>query len=211
MGVTVGIGVSEKLFASRAQLHARKIATKSRNATQQCLGFIDCTQIEIARLPGLMQRATYSGLKRRTGLKWQIVTTPNGMLFHVFGPFEGRRHDMHLYADSGLDDVLGDSLLIGGIQYHLYGDSGYALRPYLTTPFEGAALTTDEGLFNKRMSKVSVSVEWAFKDFKKYFFLCRYSQEDGTFTNSCVCMVPGTLPALEFQELFGRIANLHVF
>jgi DDE superfamily endonuclease len=76
---------------------------------------------------------------------------------------------MHLYAESGLDNVLGDSLLIGGIQYHLYGDSGYALHPYLITPFEGAALTTDEALLNKRMSKVRVSVEWAFKDIKKYF------------------------------------------
>jgi nuclease HARBI1 len=152
---------------SRAQQYARKLAAKSRNATQLCLEFIDGTLIEIARLPDLMQRATYSGHKKRPGLKWQVVTTPDGMLFHVFGPFEGR--DMQVYAESGLDDVLGDSLLIGGIQYHLYGDSGYALRPYLMTPFEGAALTTDEALFNKRMSKVRVSVEWAFKDIKKYF------------------------------------------
>jgi DDE superfamily endonuclease len=102
----------------------------SRNATQHCLGFMDATLIEIARLPGLMQRITYSGHERRPGLKWQVVTTPDGMHFHVCGPFEGRRHDMHLYAESGLDDVQSDSLLIGGIQYHLYGDSGYALRPY---------------------------------------------------------------------------------
>jgi DDE superfamily endonuclease len=151
---------------SRAQLYARKSAAKSRNATQHCLRFIDGTLIEIARPPGLMQRATYSGHKRRPGLKWQVVITPDGMLFIVFGPSEGRRHDMHLYAKSGLDDVLGDCLLIGGIQYHLYGDSGYALRPYRIPPFEGAALTTDEALFNKRMSK---RVEWAFKDVKKYF------------------------------------------
>jgi DDE superfamily endonuclease len=90
---------------SRAQLYARKIAAKSRNATQHCLGFIDGTLIEIARLPGLMQRAMYSGHKRRPGLKWQVVTTPDGMLFHVFGPFEGRRHDMDLYAGSGICSI----------------------------------------------------------------------------------------------------------
>jgi nuclease HARBI1 len=135
MGLTVGIEVSGKLFVKQSAAVCKKIAAKSRNATQHCLGFIDDTLIEIARLPGLMQRATYSGHKRRPGLKWQVVTTPDGMLFHVFGPFEGRRHDMNLYAESGLDDVLGESLLIGGIQYHLYGDSGYALRPYLITQF----------------------------------------------------------------------------
>jgi hypothetical protein len=118
-----------------------------------------------------MQRATYSGRKRKPGLKWQVVTTPDGMLFHVFGPFERRRHDMHLYAESGLDDVLAERLLIVGAQYHLYGDSGYALRPYLITPFEGAALNPDEALFNRRMFKVLVSVEWDFKDVKKYFIM----------------------------------------
>jgi DDE superfamily endonuclease len=111
---------------SRAQMYARKIAAKSRNATQKCVGFIDGTLVEIARLSGLMQRATYSGHKRKPVLKWQVVTTPDGMLFHVFGPFEGRRHDMHLYAESGLDDVLAERLLIEGAQYHLYGDSGYS-------------------------------------------------------------------------------------
>jgi hypothetical protein len=76
---------------SRAQMYARKIAAKSRNATQKCVGFIDGTLVEIARLSGLMQMATYSGHKRKPGLKWQVVSTPDGMLFHVFGPFEGRR------------------------------------------------------------------------------------------------------------------------
>jgi hypothetical protein len=74
---------------------------------------------------------------------------------------------MHLYAESILDNILGESLLIGGIQYHLYGDSGYVMGPYLITPFAGAALAKDEALVSRRMSKVLVSVDWAFKDIKK--------------------------------------------
>jgi DDE superfamily endonuclease len=210
MGLTVGIGVSEKLFASRAQLHARKIAAKSRNATQHCLGFIDGNQIEIASLPGLMQRATYSGLKRRTGLKWQIVTTPDGMLFHVFGPFEGRRHDMHLYADSGLDDVLGDSLLIGGIQYHLYGDSGYALRPYLTTPFEGAALTTDEALLKRECQRLVLVSNGPSRTSRNIFPMSLFP---GRWYFHELLRVHGTWQVACFGILgvVGRIANLHVF
>jgi DDE superfamily endonuclease len=187
-----------------------KFAAKSRNAIQRCLGFIDGTVIEIARLPGLMQRDTYSGHKRRPRLKWHVVTTPDGMLFHAFGPFEGRRHDMHVYPESGLEDVLGDNLLIGGIQYRLNGDSGYRSAPYLITPFEGAALTTDEALFNKRMSKVVLASNGSSRT-SRNIFPCRCSQEDGTFTNSYGCTIPGKLPALEFQVLFGSIANLHVF
>jgi hypothetical protein len=66
-----------------------------------------------------MQRATYSGHKRQNGLKWQALTAPDGLFLNLFGPFEGRRHDMHLYAESGLDAVLGQALMIGGIQHYI--------------------------------------------------------------------------------------------
>jgi nuclease HARBI1 len=91
------------------------------------------------------------------------------MLFHIFGPYEGRRHDMHLYAESGLENILGETLLIDGVQHYIFGDSWYMVRPYLMTPYEGANLGANELLFNSRMSKDRVSVEWAFKDIKKYF------------------------------------------
>jgi hypothetical protein len=57
---------------SRGRLYAGKISLKSRNATQHCIGFIDGTLIEIARPAGLMQRATYSGHKRRNSLKRNV-------------------------------------------------------------------------------------------------------------------------------------------
>jgi nuclease HARBI1 len=88
-----------------------------------------------------MQRATLSGHKRRNGLKWQAITAPEGLFLNLFGPFEGLRHDMHLYTESGLDAVLGQALMIGGIQHYIFGDSGYAIRPHLITPFEGSNIT----------------------------------------------------------------------
>jgi DDE superfamily endonuclease len=97
----------------------------------------------------MLQRATYSGHKRRPGLKWQVIPTPDGMLFLIFGPYEGRHHDMHLYAESGLDDILSENLLIDGVQHYLFGDAGCTLRPYLMTPFEGANLNANELLLNK--------------------------------------------------------------
>jgi hypothetical protein len=86
---------------SRAEYYASSISENSDNATQHCAGFIDGTLIEFAQLPGILQRATYSGHKRRPGLKWKVITTADGLLFHIFGPFEGRRHDLHLYAEFG--------------------------------------------------------------------------------------------------------------
>jgi hypothetical protein len=138
-----------EFLRSRAGLYSSRISEKTENASQHCVGFIDGTLIEIARPPGTLQRATYSGHKRRPGLKWQVITTPDGMMFHIFGPFEGRRHDMHSYAESGLDAVLNENMLIDGVQHYIFGDSGYMLRPYLITPLKEPTLT--------RMSSSSTS------------------------------------------------------
>jgi hypothetical protein len=45
--------------------------------------------------------------------------------------------------------------------FALYGDP--------LTPYRGAVVTRDQQLFNKRMSKVRVSVEWAFGKVVQYF------------------------------------------
>jgi hypothetical protein len=52
---------------------------------------------------------------RRPRLKWQVITTPVGLFFRIFGPFEGRRHDRHMYAESGLDEIPSEELLIDGV------------------------------------------------------------------------------------------------
>jgi DDE superfamily endonuclease len=44
-------------------------------------------------------------------------------------------------------------------------------------PFEGANLNANEQQFNKRMSKARISVEWAFKDIKKYFSHITFPRE----------------------------------
>lgn len=66
-----------------------------------CVGFIDGTLRRMAR-PGRGQKACYSGHKRTHGIKFQSVTFPNGMIGHLYGPVEGRRHDTTLLAASGL-------------------------------------------------------------------------------------------------------------
>jgi hypothetical protein len=108
----------------RAEYYSSRISEKTENATQHCVGFIDGTLVEIARPRGMLQRATYSGQQRRPELKWQIISTPDGMLFNIIGPCECRRHDMHLFADSGLENILGETLLIDGVQHYIFGDSG---------------------------------------------------------------------------------------
>jgi hypothetical protein len=85
---------------------------------------MDGVLLQIAQLPGSMQRDTYSGHKRRPGPMWQVITTPDGIIFLMFGPYEGRRHGMHRYSESFFDAILSENLSIDGVQHHMFGDSG---------------------------------------------------------------------------------------
>lgn len=127
-----------------------------------CFGFIDGTLREVAR-PEINQRLLYNGWKRYHALKYHIVTSPDGMIAHIYGPVEGRRHDHTIYNMSGLStilnkyawDPLGNPLVI-------YGDSAYGLSTHLISPYPSVAITNDQALFNQQMAKVRESVEWGF-------------------------------------------------
>jgi hypothetical protein len=135
---------------------------------QKCVGFLDGSLAQIAKPRGPSQRA-YSGHKKFNGLKYQAITGPDGIIVNLFGLWEGRRLDMTLFCESSIEHALSEGLTIGADQYHLYADSGYVVRPYILAPFPRQTSDPEELLFNKRMAKIRVTVEWAFKDVKKYF------------------------------------------
>ena len=68
---------------------------------KNCFGFIDGTVRGICR-PDTNQRVVYNGHKRVHGLKFQSVALPNGLIGNLYGPVEGRRHDVGMLNDSGL-------------------------------------------------------------------------------------------------------------
>jgi nuclease HARBI1 len=153
---------------SRARDCAKAVFDKG-SPLGSIFGFIDGAAIDITSPSGARQRATYSGHKRRNCLKFQAVSAPDGLILHLFGPIEGRRHDMFMYSTSRIDQILQNSLLISGRQYYLYGNVAYTLRPYLQMGFRGSTISSDEIAFNDSMSKVRVTVEWAFRDVKQFF------------------------------------------
>jgi hypothetical protein len=87
----------------------------------------------------------------------------------VYGPVEGRRHDITMLKEFGIERSLSESLLINGEQYYIYGDLAYILRPYIQVGFQGPNLTTEQASFNSSKSLVRIAVEWAFKDTKQCF------------------------------------------
>ena len=100
--------------------------------------FIDGTTRPCAR-PRCEQSLVYNGHKGCHCLKYQSITTPNGITANLFGPLEGRRLlKSFMLPHSGVMfqleqhsfDSQRNSLCI-------YGDAGYPLRRYLKTPFLG--------------------------------------------------------------------------
>lgn len=160
----------QHLLSSRAALYAEAI----RNAgspLESCVGFIDCTKIQMQRPGGssLTQRACYSGHKRMHCFGYQSLTTPDGLIFALFGPDDGRRHDMNTYRRSGWGEKLQDSLSIEGRQFYIFGDKAYHLRPWLLRPFTAANLSPQQLDFNGIMSSLRESVEHNYKDLKQNF------------------------------------------
>ncbi|CAH3142181.1 unnamed protein product [Pocillopora meandrina] len=90
------------------------------------------------------------------------VQAPNGMIAHMFGPIEGRRHDAFMLGVSGLSAKLRRFVQPNGEPYVIYGDPAYGITQNIIALFRQAHLTDDEQEFNTRMSRVRTSVEWGF-------------------------------------------------
>ena len=154
----------ERLSASKLNEYATAVRQAGCPRTN-IVGFIDATMIRICR-PTRDQDLFYNGHKRCHAVKFQAVTTPDGLIVDFFGAYPARRHDRIVYNESGLEERLGAIL-----EYTLYGDAGYRgihriERPYINYQARGG-LSDEEANFNSQMSKLRVSVEMMFGMMKR--------------------------------------------
>lgn len=162
---------------SRMKLYARAVKMKGA-PLHECVAFIDCTKIRMARPGGRgsNQRSVYSGHKKMHCLSYQTITTPDGLIFALWGPEVGRRHDLTLLRKSGWEIKFIESLFLDAVQYYVYCDSAYNLRPYMQVPFSLLGISNEKKKFNKTMSQMRVSVEWSYGELKKFWTTNDYSR-----------------------------------
>jgi hypothetical protein len=60
--------------------------------------------------------------------------SPCGLIISLYGPVEGRRHDITLYRFSNIEDKL--KAIHEDCGAYIYGDPAYMLRPWLITPLQ---------------------------------------------------------------------------
>ena len=155
-------------------IHAKGAALKN------CWGFLDGMQGRMCH-PHIGQQSVFNGHKCIHSLKYQALMCPNGMLAHFYGPIEGRRHDSALYYMSNLDAQLPLIVDSNNQQLCIYGDSAYALRRYLITPFKGANITQVQHDFNKTMASHRVAVEWGFAKMTQIFAFLAFHHNQKVF------------------------------
>lgn len=112
------------------------LGVESKDMRYNVFGFIDNTIIKTCRPGGsaaargpnaprfhrLVQQAFYTGWKKVHGVKFQTISLPNGMLFHVFGPVSCRRGDRFTLPQSDIEVKLEKLMRNWEVKYHVYGE-----------------------------------------------------------------------------------------
>jgi hypothetical protein len=148
------------------------------------VGFIDGTVREICK-PSVLQGPLYNGKDRKHSLKYQAITTPDGMIKHLAGPYPGTRHDQFMLHDSEILEWIGSFPLQPDTQcpYQIYADAGYSSVPGIIVPYHDPELNATHAGFNMAMSSVRISVEWAFGAILQNWASLRYVPHEQLLSN----------------------------
>lgn len=83
-------------------------------------------------------------------------TTPDGLIFHLFVPIEGRQPDEYLYHKSDLESKLRENLNINRKRYCIYGDQDYVLRPWMQTVYPPVFTTAEQLSYKASLSATRI-------------------------------------------------------
>jgi len=130
-----------------------------------CIGCLDGWLVRI-KCPSVRETANPGKYYSRKGFfainVQAIVDKEKRILWRYIGE-KGSSHDSSCFNESGLGKYLSrvsESLLAEGI--YILGDSAYALKSFLLTPYDNAMPGSEEDSFNYYLSKNRIYVECAF-------------------------------------------------
>jgi len=149
---------SGHLSRERLQLVATKTFAKGASLTN-CCGFIDCTIRQLCQ-PLVSQRTLYNGHKKIHFLKYSAVKAPDGLIYYLWSPYEGRRNDNILLKESGLRERMKEK----AEGFCIFGDPAYPVSAEVQWPWSRMELSEEEKEYNRRMVSVRQCVEWGFAD-----------------------------------------------
>jgi hypothetical protein len=181
---------------SEDDLRRFSAAVQAKSGVDVCFGFLDGTVRPVCK-PRDAQGELYNGKDRVHALKYQIVSTPDGIIRHIDGPWPGRRHDQHMVSSApcslGLP-VLQEWLLAHprtpyGTQYFIYADAGYTTAPGIETPWPDADFNLEHHAYNEAMSASRIAVEWEFGHILFYWAAHHFKPQQKVLSNQGIGQV----------------------
>lgn len=167
-------------------------------------GFIDGT-FRGFRRPGIDQQRWYSGHYKMHGFKYQGVVTPDGILSSLSGPWRGPVSDWKGFLDSIVVQKarrMNRRRRQRGTRLYLYGDAAYGLQHAgILGPHKRQALgclTPSQQIFNRKCSRMRISIEHAFGHVQRQF----------TYTDFHQGLSLGLQPVASFYRVSALFANL---
>lgn len=151
----------KNLLSPERLLFYSEVNRRNGNPLEGCWGFVDGTLRPIAK-PIRAQQNAYNGWKHFHALKYQFLSTPDG-LFWVTAAVNGAVHDVHALKESGLVEWLRSHSwgpLPERQQLTIFGDSGYPYYHHINRPWGSTDLTRERSAWNFKMSQYRISVEW---------------------------------------------------
>lgn len=180
-----------------------KVIEGSGTERSNIFGFIDGTSREICRpTPNVInQQEVYNEHKKCHCLVYQGITTPDGLLVHLYGPLSGNTHVMKVYLQSNIAQVIRQMAKApDGTQLKIYGDKGYAqisddvMEAQIMKPRE-ENLTDAQFFVNRIISGERTCIEWSWGQITQFFsyLSCSRNQQLGTSLIGCQFWVSALL------------------
>jgi hypothetical protein len=130
-------------------------------SVQQFVGFIDGTKIQISRPSrNCSTIICFSGHKILHCFSYQTISTPDGLVFHLYGPEEGRIHYFKLYWKISMNQHNETNIMgLARAQYCIYGDGAYSIQPCIQVGFFPLNANVDQLCLDSSSSAARVCVE----------------------------------------------------
>ena len=143
-------------------IQSAKRKWQGKYAFPLCIGAIDCTHVPIQRPPERFHPDEFVNRKNFLSFNVQVTVDADELFTSVNAMWPGSVHDSRIFRNSRIPDFIvhTDALLLG--------DSGYALAPYIMTPYRNAD-TLQKRSFNRLFTKERVVVERVFGQLKRRF------------------------------------------
>ncbi|KAI4468023.1 hypothetical protein MML48_2g00001859 [Holotrichia oblita] len=127
------------------------------------VGAIDCSHVAIVAPPAnhhLYPAAAYYNRKGFYSINVQLIVDANLKIINVNARFPGSVHDAAIWRMSNINWHLENRYLNDNLDYHLIGDEGYRLSPWLLVKYPGNhPQHTPEGRYNNHIVRARSVVE----------------------------------------------------